>query len=246
MQRRRAPRPQIVAIYTRVSTSDQATSGLGLADQLERCRAYVRAQALDADAEVVVFTDAGVSAKNLDRPELARLMRLVEQKSVKAVVVLKTDRIARRTIDLLRLVEMFDRRSVAFASVRERLDTGTPMGRMVLTILGAVAQAEREAISERTKSAIATKLRQGFAHGWTPLGFANVHGRLVPDPDEQETVEMMVALRGLGLSLRAIAEELKAAGRVTKRGGSWGPQNIANVLRRADAGSRGMDTAEAA
>lgn len=232
---RNTRKPTLVAVYRRVSTAEQAQSGLGLSDPLERCRAYVRAMGMDDDSEVRVFTDAGVSAKSLERPALGKLMELVEKGRVKSVVVLKTDRIARRTIDLLRLVELFDRRGVSFASVREQLDTSSSTGRLVLTILGAVAQAEREAIAERTKAAIAAKLRQGYAHGWCPLGWVNRDGRLIPDAEEQETISIIVELRELGLSLRAIAAELQDRGRTTKRGGRWGAQNIANVWSRHQA-----------
>lgn len=222
-----------IAIYVRVSTEDQAVSGLGLAAQRDRCAAYVRAVGLDQDAAVEIFEDAGVSAKNTDRPALRRLVTQVPLRMISAVVVLKVDRLARSTLDVLKLVEVFDRFQVGFASVQEQLDTRTPTGRMVLTILAAVAQAEREAISERTKSAIATKLRQGFAHGYVPLGYVADRGRLVREPEEQETVAMILDLRDKGWSLRGICAQLKILGRTTKRGGTWGPQNVANVIRRA-------------
>lgn len=229
---RKTAKQPVVAIYTRVSTDEQAASGLGLADQLDRCRAYVTAMRLDDGAEVREFTDAGVSAKSLDRPALAELLGLVERKLVRAVVVLKTDRIARKTLDLLTLVEVFDRHRVTFVSVREQLDTGSSTGRMVLTILGATAQAEREAIAERTRSAVRAKLRQGLVHGWVPLGYRAAAGRLVEDVEEQATVATILDLHNRGAPLRAIAAILTFEGRRTKRGGSWGPQNIANVVRR--------------
>lgn len=222
----------ITAIYTRCSTADQASSGLGLAAQVERCRAYATAVGLDQDVRIQVFEDAGVSAKNTDRPALAELLRQVHARAVRVVIVLKTDRLARSTLDMLHMVETFDRYKVSFVSVTEQLDTRTPTGRMVLTILAAVAQAEREAIAERTKSAIAAKLRQGYAHGFVPLGYAEQGGRLVPQDNEQETVSIISELREAGWSLRAICAHLTLHGHRTKRGGKWGPQNVANVLAR--------------
>ena len=221
-----------VAVYVRVSTEEQALSGLGLAAQLDRCTAYARAVGLDERGPVEVFRDAGVSAKSTDRPALTELMQRVRARRVAAVIVLKVDRLARRTMDVLSLVEDFERYDVTFASVSEQLDTSTPTGRMVLTILAAVAQAEREAISERTRSAIAVKLRRGLAHGYAPLGHVAEQGKLVPIEDEQATLRVIAELRERGHSLRAICTELAVQGRRTKRGGAWGPQNVANVVRR--------------
>lgn len=224
---------KVIAVYLRVSTEEQAQSGLGLEAQLDRCTAYVRAVGLDAKGRVEVFRDAGVSAKTTDRPALIDMMRRVRARQVAAVVVLKVDRLARRTVDMLSMVDEFDRCGVSFASVSEQLDTATPTGRMVLTILAAVAQAEREAIAERTRIAVRTKIKRGFRHGYLPLGYTDNAGRLEPLDDEQATIRLILDFHDRGASLRTICAELKLLGRRTKRGGQWHPQNVANVIRRA-------------
>lgn len=226
---------KIVAIYTRVSTTEQAASGLGLTVQAEKCAAYLTATGLvPAGAEVRVFTDAGLSASSVERPALQELLSLVKSKKVAAVVVLKIDRLSRSLRDLLDLVELFNGRAVAFHAVNERIDTGSPAGRMMLSLLGTFAEFEREQIRERTRAAVAVKRSQGRAHGFTPLGSQAVAGRLQAVAAEVEAIDLMVQRRAQGASLRAIASELATKGYATKKGGEWRACTVDVVLRRVE------------
>src|ERR1039457_349120 len=101
-----------------------------------------------------VIADGGESAKSLNRPGLQRLLSLVSAAKVDAVIVAKVDRLTRSVKDLCGLLELFERRKVALISVAEALDTGSAAGRLVITIMGAVSQWEREAIGERTRDAL--------------------------------------------------------------------------------------------
>lgn len=230
----RRPASTLIAVYIRVSTTEQATSGLGLADQTSRCRAYIEALGLGSD--VRVFVDAGESAGSLNRPALQELLELVRVRKVAAVVVTKVDRLSRSLRDLLELVRSFESKGVALHAVTERIDTASAAGRMMLQMLGAMGEFEREMIRERTKAAVATKRAQGLAHGFDPLGSTNVAGRLQAVAAEVETIDLMVRRRGEGASLRQIASELTSKGYQTKRGGAWRACTVDVVLRRVSKG----------
>jgi DNA invertase Pin-like site-specific DNA recombinase len=120
-----------------------------------------------------VVVDGGESGKNMDRPGLERVLSLVEGGKVQAVIVAKLDRLTRSVKDLCTLLEPFERRCVALISVAESLDTGSAAGRLVIAIMGAVSQWEREAIGERTREALRHKRSKGqrvgnsrTASGW--------------------------------------------------------------------------------
>jgi DNA invertase Pin-like site-specific DNA recombinase len=144
--------------YVRVSTDRQAEQGVSLEAQEAKIRAMATVQGADLD-EVIV--DGGESAKSLNGPGLQRLLALINAGKVQAVIVAKLDRLARSVKDLCGLLELFEKRKVALISVAESLDTGSAAGRLVITIMAAVSQWEREAIGERTRDALTHKRPQG-------------------------------------------------------------------------------------
>ena len=144
--------------YVRVSTERQADQGVSLEAQEAKIRAMATVQGVTL-TEVIV--DGGESAKSLKRPGLQRLLAMVETGKVQAVIVAKLDRMTRSVKDLCGLLELFEKRKVALVSVAESLDTGSAAGRLVITIMGAVSQWEREAIGERTRDALQHKRSNG-------------------------------------------------------------------------------------
>jgi site-specific DNA recombinase len=144
--------------YARVSTDKQADRGVSLEAQTEK----IRAMTLVHGAEIAdIIVEAGESAQSLNRPGLQRLLALVDAGEVQTVIVAKLDRLARSVKDLCELLERFERRGVALVSVAESLDTGSAAGRLVLNIMTAVSQWEREAIGERTRDALSHKRSRG-------------------------------------------------------------------------------------
>lgn len=218
--------------YCRVSTDKQADRGVSLEAQTEKIRAMAVVQGVEL-AEII--TDAGESAKSLDRPGLRRLLAMVASGEVKTVIVAKLDRLTRSVKDLADLLESFNRRTVSLVSIAESLDTQSAAGRLVLNVMTAVSQWEREAIGERTRDAMQYKKAAGERVGTLPFGFAvgldGVH--LVEDSREQEMLRRMNRLRKIGLPLRRVAEELTGAGFRTRRGTEWSAGAIHKLIGRA-------------
>jgi DNA invertase Pin-like site-specific DNA recombinase len=214
--------------YARVSTDKQAERGVSLDAQVEK----IRAMAVVQGGELVeIIIDAGESAKSLNRPGMTRLEALVDAGQVNAVIIAKLDRLTRSVRDLAELLRRFQRRGVALVSVAESLDTGSAAGRLVLNIMTAVSQWEREAIGERTQTALLHKKAHGKVYNHVPYGFIRDGDSLVPLAEEQAIVSRIQALRANGWALRRIADVLNGDRVPTKQGGRWFPQTVKDILR---------------
>src|SRR5579862_9074708 len=193
--------------YARVSTDKQADRGVSLDAQAEK----IRAIAVVHNAELIdIIVDGGESAKSLNRPGMARLLALVDAGEVQTVVIAKLDRLTRSVKDLCTLLERFERRGVALVSVAESLDTGSAAGRLVLNIMTAVSQWEREAIGERTRDAMHHKRANGERVGTVPFGYRTAADgfHLEADPAEQGILSRIRELKAAGNTTREIADEL--------------------------------------
>jgi site-specific DNA recombinase len=219
--------------YIRVSTDKQAERGLSLDAQREK----LRAMAVVHDTELAEIIVDAESAKNLDRPGMKRILDLVRGGGVDTVIVAKLDRLTRSVRDLADLLDLFQRKSVALVSVAEALDTGSAAGRLVLNLMTAVSQWEREAIGERTRDALQLKrTRQEFL-GNAPYGsrLAADHKHIEPDRAEQSVLKRIHRLRLDGISLRAIAVELNRRRLTTRRGSCWRMEYVARLLKVKEA-----------
>jgi DNA invertase Pin-like site-specific DNA recombinase len=207
--------------YVRVSTEEQAREGVSLNAQEARIRAYASAKDLDL---IDVIRDEGLSGKDLDRPGVQRLISACGGGDVSAVVVVKLDRLSRRTRDLLYLVEdVFQARDVALHSLHETVDTSSASGRFFLRIMGALAEMERELIGERTAAALAHKKALGERLGTTPLGHRTPGHRMPLEAvaEEQAVIVRVLALWREGRSYPQVATTLNAEGARTKHGARW-------------------------
>jgi len=217
--------------YARVSTDKQADRGVSLDAQAEK----IRAMAVVHNATLVdLIVDGGESAKSLNRPGMTRLLAMVEAGEVHTVLVAKLDRLTRSVKDLCTLLERFERRGVALVSVAESLDTGSAAGRLVLNIMTAVSQWEREAIGERTRDALRHKRTNGERVGNIAFGsrLASDGEHLEPDLDEQAALTEIRQLRERGTTLRGIASALNHRAYRTRRGTPWRLESVARVLKQ--------------
>jgi DNA invertase Pin-like site-specific DNA recombinase len=175
------------AIYARVSTSN---NGQDPQMQTREVREYCERRGWQIAGE---YIDAGVSGAKDSRPELNRLMADAHRRCFDAVIVWKFDRFARSVSHLLRALETFNSLGIAFVSLSEQVDTTTPTGKMVFTVLGAVAELERSLIAERVKAGLRNARAKGKRLG---------RPRMVLDATR------ITRLRDEGRSIREIAESL--------------------------------------
>lgn len=217
--------------YIRVSTDGQAESGLGLADQEMKIRSYC----LLYDLELVdVISDAGASAKSLNRAGIQDVINLAQSGAVDGIIIAKLDRLTRSMKDLHVLLDtVFNR--VELHSVAEKVDTSTAAGRLVLNVLMSVAEWEREAIGERTSAALQAKKKQSkrVINGRAPYGWRWVDGELVEIPEQQRVLTLMRELRESGLTYAEICYHLNESNQLTKSNKQWQPATVRNSLKRA-------------
>ncbi len=151
----------IVVGYVRVSTHEQAASGLGLDAQ----RAAITLAATARGWQVVWIEDAGYSAKSLRRPGVTRALRMLAKGEAQAIVVAKLDRLSRSVQDFAATMDTARRQGWALVALDLGVDTTTPAGELVANVMAAVAQWERRVIGQRTADALAAKKAQGVRLG---------------------------------------------------------------------------------
>src|ERR1700677_5037941 len=143
------------AIYARVSTTN---NGQDSTMQTRELREYCERRGWNVSGE---YVDEGISGTKDSRPELNKLMADAHRRRFDAVVVWRFDRFARSVSHLLRALETFKALGVEFVSLSEQVDTSTPMGKCVFTVLGAVAELERSLIVERVKAGLRNARAKG-------------------------------------------------------------------------------------
>lgn len=219
MTRKAPPKPTApsmrCAIYTRKSTEEGLDQDFNTLDaQREAGEAFVASQQHEGWTCVPDrYDDGGFTGGNMDRPALQRLMADIEAGKIDCVVVYKVDRLSRSLLDFARIIEVFDRRHVAFVSVTQQFNTSTSMGRLVLNVLLSFAQFEREIIGERIRDKIAAQRRRGKWTGGTPvLGYdvdrSGPSPKLVINASEAARVRHIFELYLERGSLLPVVEEL--------------------------------------
>ena len=145
-----------VAIYLRVSTTEQAEEGYSIAAQRDRLKAYIVSQGWELSE---IYEDAGFSGGNLNRPAFLKLREDLRKKNFDLILVYKLDRLSRNMRDLSNLVHEMDESGVYFKSATEPFDTTTPAGKLIFNMLGSVAEFERGMIAERVKMGMLQKAK---------------------------------------------------------------------------------------
>lgn len=216
--------------YVRVSTREQRESGLGLEVQEIRIREYCRAQNLEIAA---MISDPESSGTDLNREGIRKLIELCKEDGIGHLVVYKLDRLTRRTIDLLTMVEqVFKANQVDLHSISEKIDTTTAAGKFYLTIMGAFSQMERDLIAERTSDALRQKIARGEAVGRPAYGYKTGEGGgLEVIEEEARVIRRIRRMRREGMTLEKIARILNLDRIAAKTGIKWSPTTVRGVLR---------------
>lgn len=221
------------AIYTRVSTDDQAETGTSLDDQVRRGAAFCASQGWTVAA---VYREEGVSGARESRPQLDALMRSARRQEVDVIVVAKLDRWGRSMRHLTAALGELDELGVRFTSVAEAIDSTSISGRLLRNILGSIAEFERETIIDRTSSGLRSVAREGWWPGGPPpYGYTvekvGARSRLVVN--EREASVIRFAYDGLvrrQLSTWRVADELNALGDMPRRAARWTHGNLRRLL----------------
>jgi DNA invertase Pin-like site-specific DNA recombinase len=209
--------PTVKAIgYVRVSTDEQFSSGAGIDAQ----RALIEAEAARRGWDLTIVGErAGASSATLEREGLQQVMRQLDKGEADVLIVAKLDRLSRSVIQGAVVMERAKAKKWKLIALDFGLDTTTPAGEMVATVVLSMAQYERRLIGERTKAALAAKKAAGV-----------VLGR--PQTLSPAIVDRIKAARAAGDTLTAIADALTADRVPTAQGGArWYPSTIAAVLR---------------
>jgi DNA invertase Pin-like site-specific DNA recombinase len=204
--------------YIRVSTDEQADSGLGLDAQ----RAAIEGEAARRGWDLTrVFMDTASGRSLSRRPGLEEALAMLGSGGAAALIVSKLDRLSRSTKDFATLMEEAQRRRWAPVVLDLGVDTTTPAGEMVASVMMSVAQWERKVIGQRTREALAAKKAQGAKLG---------RPRQLPDSIRKRIARM----RKRGMTLRAIANALNEEGVPTAQGGAkWYASTVHKVFTSA-------------
>lgn len=202
-----------VIAYYRVSTEDQAASGLGLEAQRAAVTAAAAARGLIIAAE---YTDLARSGKNTNRPGFAAALDHAERTGG-AVMVSKLSRLSRSVGDFTRIVERARRRGWSIVALDVDVDTTTPNGELVANIVASVAQWERRLIGERTSEALQAKKAAGARLGRPVTMPLEVRHNIATD-------------HAAGISMAGIARRLNTDDVPTARGGRWHASTVRAVL----------------
>jgi DNA invertase Pin-like site-specific DNA recombinase len=214
-KRKQAADPTKVLGYVRVSTDEQAGSGLGLDAQ----RASILAECERRDWTLVeLIEDAGFSAKSLERPGMVRALDRLARREAGVLVVAKLDRATRSVMDAANLLARSQTEGWKLVALDLGLDPTTPTGELVATIMAAVAQWERRAIGARTREALAAKRAQGVRLGRPVM--------LSPD-----VLNRIVAAHEAGAGWSEISRQLNAEFVETAHGGAkWYPSTVRSIV----------------
>lgn len=191
-----------IAIYARKSKITE--TGKSIDNQISKCKSFADLKFDAHDEEIIVYKDEGLSGFYSDRPQYMQMLQDIKDNKIKAVICYKFDRISRRTLDLLNLVEQLKQKKIAFVSCTDEVDTSSKTGKIIMSLLASIAEFERDIIAERISDNMYELAKEGrWLGGTTPTGFVSkkeyiiVGGKktsenhLEPIPEEQAIVKEM-------------------------------------------------------
>ena len=201
-----------VGIYARVSTLEQKNEGYSIGEQESRLRSFCAAKGWNVYKS---YIDGGYSGANMNRPGLNMMLEDARSGRIEAILVYKLDRLSRSQRDTLEIIEdILIPSSVEFISITENLDTSTPFGRVIISILAAFAALERAQIKERMALGIEGRAKDGYWHGadCSPIGYDYTDGELVVNEYEASIVREVFSLYNQRVGTWSICRQLNERG----------------------------------
>lgn len=227
-----------VAIYARVSTTEQADEGYSIDEQIRVLKEYCELH------EYMVYddyVDRGISGKNIQgRPAVQRLLQDAEQKKFDVVLVWKMNRLARKMVDLMNIVELLNSKNIAFRSYTEKYETETPTGKLQFQMMAAIAEYERNNIAENVKMGMLARAKEGRWNGGQVLGYDVVevpneskkrrNTYLVINEKEANIVRYIFHMYTSGHGYKSIANCINKKGYRTKKGKTFSLNAIKTIV----------------
>ena len=228
-----------VAIYCRVSTTEQAEEGYSINEQ-KKLLTYECEK--NGNTVYKIYSDEGISGKNITaRPALKELLNDANEGKFDSVMVWKINRIGRNLKDVLDMVDLFDRNNITFKSATEPFDTTTPGGRMHFQMVALIGEFERGTIAQNVKMGMMARAREGRWNGNVVIGYdlklkehttnkKRKDTELVVNEKEAEIVRIIFKMYSQGNGYKAIANYLNKFGYKTKKGNPFSLTAIKDIL----------------
>lgn len=228
-----------VAIYCRVSTTEQAEEGYSIGEQ-KKLLTYECEK--NGNTIYKIYSDEGISGKNIKaRPALKELLNDANEGKFDSVMVWKINRIGRNLKDVLDMVDLFDRNNITFKSATEPFDTTTPGGKMQFQMMALIGEFERGTIAQNVKMGMMARAREGRWNGNVVIGYdlklkehttnkKRKDTELVVNEKEAEIVRTIFKMYSQGNGYKAIANYLNKFGYKTKKGNPFSLTAIKDIL----------------
>lgn len=229
---------KMVAVYARVSTTEQAEEGFSIPEQLRTTYEWCEKQGYEVYKE---YVDRGISGKSINgRPSLKQLLNDAKQKKFDIVIVWKMNRLARNILDLLKIVNIFEEKGITFRSYTEQYETESPSGKLQFHMMAAFAEFERANIAENVKMGMVARAREGSWNGGQVLGYDSVETestnrkrkstKLVIKEKEAQTVRRIFQLYLEGNGYKSIANTVNKEGHRSKKNNYFSINAIKTIL----------------
>ena len=227
-----------VAIYARVSTTEQAEEGYSIDEQIRVLKGFCEKEGYVVYEE---YIDRGISGKNISgRPAVQKLLEDAENKKFDIVLVWKMNRLARKMVDLMNIVELLNQKNIAFRSYTEKYETETPTGKLQFQMMAAIAEYERNNIAENVKMGMVARAKEGRWNGGQILGYDVVatfnenkkrkDTHLIINENEANVVRCIFQMYTSGHGYKAIANCINKKGYQTKKGKTFSLNAIKTIV----------------
>ncbi len=214
----------VVGLYPRVSTEDQYRNGHSLDEQKERMLKLCDYKNYEV---YKVYEDAGISAKNMNRPAFQEMIQDIKDGKINKIIVYKLDRLTRSIKDLEEICTFLEENNCSLESMCEDINTSTANGKFFIRMLTILAQLEIERTSERTKFGMVGAVKKGHFVGRPPIGYDKVDKKLVINDIESEVIRRIFDLYIQGVAANAITKLLNEEKALNRK---WIPTLVDRIL----------------